>query len=213
MPANNWLAQADPGLLARRGLVLVLVLGAMTGVMLLGWDQPLRQILGRFGQSGLGHAWGVVAYWMGLGGVQIAVAVVVIGLALWAHDLRWRRVGLACLWAVAVSGIAVQVIKHLVGRARPRMGLAPEFWVGFTWDSDMQSFPSGHAATSFALAAWLASRWPRWAVVFYALAVFVSLGRVISGSHYASDVLGGMALGLLVGWGMDFRRRAKEASA
>ena len=151
------------------------------------------------------------AYWLGLGGVQIAAAALIIGLAWWAKSPDWRRAGFRCIWAVAVSGIAVQLIKHLVGRPRPRLGLAPEFWVGLTWDSDMQSFPSGHAATSFALAAWLTSRWPHWGVAFYGLAGFISLGRVIGGSHYLSDVLGGMALGLLVGWGLDFWQRAKEA--
>lgn len=212
MPARLF-AQADPSLLARRGLVCVLVLGAMAGVMLLGWDQPLREALGRFGKSAFGHAWGVSAYWMGLGGVQLAAAAAVIALAIWARSLRWRGIGIGCLWAVAVSGIMVQVIKHLVGRARPRTGLAADMMVGITLDSDMHSFPSGHTATSFALAAWLTSRCPHYGVVFYGLAVFISLGRMISGSHYASDVLGGMALGLMVGWALDFRRRAKEVSA
>lgn len=212
MPAR-WLAQADSGLLARRGLVLALVLVAMAGVMLLGWDQPLREALGRFGRNGFGHAWGVSAYWMGLGGSQLAGAAAFIALALWARSLRWRGIGIGCLWAVAVSGLLVQVIKHLVGRARPRMNLPPEVMVGFTMESDMHSFPSGHAATSFALAAWLTSRYPRYGVVYYGLAVYISLGRIISGSHYASDVLGGMVLGLAVGWLIDLRRRAKEVSA
>lgn len=212
MPARPF-AQADSGLLARRGLILVLVLGAMGGVMLLGWDQPLRQTLGRFGQNGFGWAWGESAYWMGLGGVQLSGAGLVIALALWARNLKWRGVGLGCLWAVAASGLLAQMVKHLVGRARPRTGLTPDILVGLTMDSDMHSFPSGHVTTSFALAAWLATRWPHYGVVFYALAVFIAVGRVISGSHYLSDVLGGMALGLLVGWVMDFRRRAKEVSA
>ncbi|MBU1156073.1 MAG: phosphatase PAP2 family protein [Proteobacteria bacterium] len=212
MPAR-WFAQADPGLLARRGLACVLVLGAMAGVMLLGWDQPVREVLGRFGKTNFGHAWGVSAYWMGLGGVQLAAAAAFIALAIWARSFRWRAIGINCLWAVAVSGIMVQLIKHLVGRARPRTGLAANMLVGLTMNSDMHSFPSGHAATSFALAAWLSSRCPHYTVVFYGLAVFISLGRVISGSHYASDVLGGMALGLMVGWALDFRRRTKEVSA
>ena len=172
MPARLF-AQADPGLLARRGLVCVLVLGAMAGVMLLGWDQPLREALGRFGKSAFGHAWGVSAYWMGLGGVQVAGAAALIALAIWARSLRWRGIGIGCLWAVAVSGIMVQVIKHLVGRARPRTGLAADMLVGLTMNSDMHSFPSGHTATSFALAAWLTSRCPPlrggilWAGCFY----------------------------------------------
>ena len=210
---GSWLRYADPTHLARRGLVLVLVLGAMAGVMLWHGDQPLRQVLGSFGQGGFGHAWGEAAYWMGLGGVQIGAAVLVILLALRLRSLSWRRVGLDCLYAVIVAGLSAQVLKHLVGRARPRLNLSPAEFMGPTFDSDWHSFASGHAATSFALAAVLSARWPHASVLFYGLACFIAVGRIISGSHYASDVLGGMALGLMVGWLLVMRGQYRQAGA
>jgi len=211
--AAAWITQTEPGLLVRRGLTLVLVLGAMAGVMLWGLDQPLRSSLGAFYQSGFGYYWGQAAYWMGLGGVQIGAAVALILLAIWLRGLPLRRLGLNCLYAVVLAGILTQIIKHLVGRARPRMNLSPAELMGPTFDSDWHSFASGHAATSFALAAVLSARWPHWSPVFYTLAAFIACGRVISGSHYASDVLGGMALGLLVGWFLVMRVRTQEALA
>jgi membrane-associated phospholipid phosphatase len=102
--------------------------------------------------------------------------------------------------AVGVAGLAVQAGKLLVGRPRPRMELPVWEYFGPTLSSDLHSFPSGHAATSFAVAAVLAAAWPRAGWVFYLLAVMVGVGRVLSASHHLSDVLAGALLGLLVGW-------------
>jgi undecaprenyl-diphosphatase len=61
------------------------------------------------------------------------------------------------------------------------------------------SFPSGHAATSFACAATLARFAPRRvAVLLYILAALIAYSRVYVGVHYPLDVLGGALLGLLV---------------
>jgi membrane-associated phospholipid phosphatase len=60
------------------------------------------------------------------------------------------------------------------------------------------SFPSGHAATSFAGAALLAWYAPRLAVPLYALAAVIACSRVYVGVHYPLDVLAGALLGLLV---------------
>jgi len=59
------------------------------------------------------------------------------------------------------------------------------------------SFPSGHAATSFACAATLAtfvSR--RGQIVLYVLAAGIAYSRVYVGVHYPLDVLAGAAIGL-----------------
>ena len=61
------------------------------------------------------------------------------------------------------------------------------------------SFPSGHAATSFACAATLAryvSR--RTAIGLYVLAALVAWSRVYVGAHYPLDVLAGAVLGLAI---------------
>lgn len=71
-----------------------------------------------------------------------------------------------------------------------------EFWEGG------KSFPSGHAAASFAFASVIAHRYPnkrwlKWSV--YGLATGVSLARVGGKKHFASDVLVGGTLGYVAG--------------
>ncbi len=60
------------------------------------------------------------------------------------------------------------------------------------------SFPSGHAATSFACAALLAWLTPLPKVALFGLAALIAFSRVYVGVHYPLDVLGGAALGLAI---------------
>jgi undecaprenyl-diphosphatase len=63
--------------------------------------------------------------------------------------------------------------------------------------SSTYSFPSGHAATSFACATVLSAFVPRLRVPFFVLATLIALSRVYNGLHYPTDVLAGALLGVL----------------
>ena len=92
--------------------------------------------------------------------------------------------------AYYTSAALSDVVKLLVERPRPvDHPLVPE--------PTSASFPSGHAATSFACAATLSFMLPRHAApVLYALAAAIAYSRVYVGVHYALDVMAGAALGL-----------------
>ncbi|HLD00043.1 MAG TPA: phosphatase PAP2 family protein [Patescibacteria group bacterium] len=63
-------------------------------------------------------------------------------------------------------------------------------------DSGDKSFPSDHAALSFALAMAAYQYDKKWGSVFFIFALFISLGRIASGIHYPFDVFGGAVIGV-----------------
>jgi undecaprenyl-diphosphatase len=110
----------------------------------------------------------------------------------------YRRWGILVLtvFAVAVADWSATGIKALVSRDRPPVRYPePKTLVPLPHD---HSFPSGHAATSFAGATILAFAFPRLAPALFLLAAAVAFSRVYVGVHYPLDVIGGAALGVLV---------------
>jgi undecaprenyl-diphosphatase len=72
--------------------------------------------------------------------------------------------------------------------------------------------PSGHAATAAAAATVVALLHPRLRLPLAALVAAIGLSRVYLGVHYPSDVLAGLALGIVVGWAVvALTRRAVRA--
>ncbi|HEX6970593.1 MAG TPA: phosphatase PAP2 family protein [Limnochordia bacterium] len=101
--------------------------------------------------------------------------------------------------AFANAGLTVVALKVLAGRERPWVPGSSGQFTGWNLSSDHHSFPSGHAATSFALATVLSDRYPEWRVALWTAAALVAFSRVALGHHWPSDVLAGAALGMVVG--------------
>lgn len=96
------------------------------------------------------------------------------------------------------SGILVQVLKHLIGRARPRI-TDDLLLSGPSLKGGYDSFPSGHTTVVFCLAYILSQHFPKYRFLFYIFAFMVGFERVKYLSHFPSDVLAGAIIGIAVG--------------
>jgi membrane-associated phospholipid phosphatase len=126
---------------------------------------------------------------------ELAAIWVAIGSAGASIDPRRRSQWLA---AAATGPVAIGInfgVKRLVGRERPLIEEHPPLAKAPT----KLSFPSTHSTSSVAAATALGRVEPRARPYVYGLAAAICVGRPYLGMHYPSDVLGGVALGSLLG--------------
>lgn len=106
-------------------------------------------------------------------------------------DLGWKSAE-----AAVNAFLLSHALKAATRRSRPHLGHQYGFWQGGN------SYPSGHAALSWSVAAVTATHFPekRWIPwVAYAAAGAVTFSRVSSGHHFGSDAVTGALLGFAIG--------------
>lgn len=110
----------------------------------------------------------------------------------------WKTRAVSLAVGILVTAVIVLTTKFLVRRKRPAGD-----WGGIYRNTDPHSFPSGHAARAVMLALLAVALGPAWlAIILVVWAPFVSLARVAMGLHYLSDVLAGIAFGIVLGMGI-----------
>ena len=114
------------------------------------------------------------------------------------YGRRFIETGKALSASFLVSGISAQVLKHLFGRARPRL-TDDLIFVGPSLRGGYDSFPSGHTTVAFCFAYTLSRYFPKYRSIFYFLAIIIGISRIESTSHFSSDVVAGAAVGLILG--------------
>ena len=137
------------------------------------------------------------------GAIWIALAILLLLFP------RTRRAGLAVALALILDLVLCNLLlKPLVARTRP-FDLTPVSLL-IERPGDF-SFPSGHTAASFAAAfALVFSRSRHWLWAM-ALAAVIAFSRLYLYVHFPTDILGGVAVGLLAGFlGAVLSRRIKN---
>jgi hypothetical protein len=119
--------------------------------------------------------------------VQIAFSLGTYTVGRLRDQPKVAHLGMDLLQAQIITELLVEPIKFAVGRERPD-------------GSDHQSFPSGHAAITFATAT-VIERHLGWrkSVLAYAIASYVAMSRIHDDRHFLSDVVFGAAVGTIAG--------------
>ena len=137
--------------------------------------------------------WKPGKYIGGVGMVAAPVTIYVLGRYVFTpapgepHTNKWAHLGFDLVRAQIVDEVVVQALKFSVRRTRP--------------NGAKYSFPSGHAAATFAFASVLERHFGyRFAWPTVAIATYVATSRLHDNVHYLSDVVFGAALGTAVGW-------------
>ncbi len=99
---------------------------------------------------------------------------------------RRKQVAAAACIAALIAGLIVVPTKSLVGRERPN-------------GRDTRSFPSGDAAAVAAFAVPVAAAFPAAIPVVVVGTAAIGTARVATGFHFPSDILAGIAIGILAG--------------
>lgn len=141
---------------------------------------------------------------VGSGLYTLSAMGILYGCGLICRNDQAKLTALKGVEAFILAGLASQIVKHLSHRHRPFQDEPPNpgIWEGPLHGFDYTSFPSGHAATAFAIAAVVATSYKQsiWVpIVCYTLATGAALSRVYDNDHWASDVLIGSAIGFAIG--------------
>ncbi|MBC8137256.1 MAG: phosphatase PAP2 family protein [Fibrella sp.] len=216
------LATAQAWLRAQRGTIAVLfLLGIFVLLTVIAKSPGLRDWdadVSRFVQRGESAPLTAVARAFTILGNGSALFIVSIPAFAWLWRARKPVGGL--LLVAAILGHVLNIgLKALVNRPRPNE--ADE--VAKLFETNGSSFPSGHAMTAVMFFGFLAvllevhvrSRPSRRLLIGLTtfLALGICLSRVYLGNHFTSDIMGGIAAGLLFlfAWVMVYRRwGAKE---
>ena len=189
---GHGLAAAPRNSIRPSNLKWELPIGAVTGILIAKVDRTadnriqlksFQQLAGRWSNIGLE--------------IELGSSVLAYGVGCAERRIYLRNTGFKMLAAMGAANTVDVAMKYAFDR---QYAYAPnstgKFWGGG------RSFPSGHAATSFAFAAVIAHRYPhhawlKWGA--YALATGVSLSRYPAKKHFPSDILVGATLGYVTG--------------
>nr|USU32738.1 phosphatase PAP2 family protein [Methylobacterium sp. OTU13CASTA1] len=114
-------------------------------------------------------------------------------------DARLAATGRHMLGAGLLASLTKTTLKRLVHRTRPNVLMEENTyargWLGPN-DGPWQSFPSGHAAVSVAVARAVARACPEAGGAVQAGAGLIVVAQVLRGAHYPADVAVGALIGL-----------------
>ena len=185
-------------------LSLCALILAFTG--LFEWDAPLTRFIRSLNdvqRDHLANPWlaqlSDIGDRLGNGESLVILSLVLLTVGYGFKTSQWKEAGWQSLIAHGLAALSANILKHTIGRPRPKFMHAGNLEFSPASGSGWDSFPSGHASASFAVATVLAIKFPRTKWPILAVAAMIAASRIVRGSHYLTDVAGGAALGCVMG--------------
>lgn len=176
--------------------------------MISGFDLTLFRWLNSW--VGTGWDWAIVfratyLWYLVMAGVAAFVLV-----AFFAKFRSYRRRNIELFLVALISAVIArygitELIRFFYDRERPFEAL--EGVNQLVFHSGGGSFPSGHAALSFAVASVISFYYPKTSILFFLAALSIGFGRIAAGVHWPSDILGGALVGIVTAWFIVFMGR------
>ena len=144
--------------------------------------------------------WAKAGHWLAAAAIALALAQAGLLLGIESDALHEAsRYAWAFIVCLGVGSAILHSMKLIVGRRRPRddMEMGKYGFVWFEFRLDYNSFPSGHALTIMTVAAIASCVAPHLAVLWFAIALWLSVTRALLTAHFFSDVFIGAGIGLL----------------
>lgn len=111
---------------------------------------------------------------------------------------KLRRTGVLLMASATSAGLLQQVLKSVVGRARPLADLGKDTFDPFNSSRNFHSFPSGHALMAFtnayAIGKQFKNPWIKSGI--YVLGAIPGLSRIWDGQHWLTDVVFSFAISI-----------------
>ncbi len=202
----TWLLLCESKQIVRErwlALLLFTAFALLVTIWLHRWDPAMQDWIRAHQES----AWVGVAqqlsYWGKLHLAPLFGVILMAVVGFWRQLPRLRWAALAGLLGGCVGGVAVNIVKVIVGRPRPFTPLADGAnWFHFGYD--YASFPSGHAAHCVGMAAAVMVLAPRIGLSMILASIAVGWSRWYLIRHYVTDVWAGSCLGLALGLAVGF---------
>src|SRR5580765_5437280 len=178
----------------------------LTFVGLFEWDVPLTRFIRSLNDVQMDHLanpWlarlSDIGDRLGKGESLVILSLVLLAVGYGFKYPKWKEAGWQSLIAHGLAAATANILKHVIGRPRPKFMHAGNLEFSPASGSGWDSFPSGHASAAFAVATVLAIKFPRTKWPILAVAAVIAASRIVRGSHYLTDAAGGAAIGCVMG--------------
>ena len=157
------------------------------------WDEDILYLINKYCRNRfLDKVMPFVTSLGNLGLLWIILAILMI------RKVDYRRVGIIVLVTLVFTTIMGEgIVKHIVKRKRPFIGKENKELL--IKEPSSFSFPSGHTASSFAVAVVFLKSNSSISTFIVLIALAIAFSRLYLKVHYPSDVIGGIILGLTCG--------------